>query len=101
MRKQEMEVPANELVRGNDDSGAGNERSGGGACHSPIHSRSDGSTEARAIHLQLQGRGSGPECTGESAGAEAKPIDSDPSAASTADRKPQCVGPVPVGWRSS
>ena len=68
-----MEVPANELVRGDHDSGTGNLSGAAGATSArSIRSGTDSTAEARAVHLQLQGRGSGLERTGESAGAEAK-----------------------------
>ena len=70
----------------------------GGNRRSPTCPRSDGTAEAGVVDLQLQERGSSPECTDKSAGEKANSAHSDSPIASPADRRPWSVGAILRGW---
>ena len=83
-----MEVTTDEVARGNDNGNPNSECGGGRDGERPNRSGAHTTAKARAVHIQLQRRGGGFGGTGESAGSEAKPTDSDSSVEGSADHEP-------------
>src|ERR1700738_1586482 len=94
MIKPQMEARANDLDRGIDD-GSANSSSDGGLSIIP---GSDGSAEAGAVQLQLQGCGGSTECTNKSNGSQTESGDSNTASPSTSGHRPKADRAVLSGW---
>ncbi len=94
MIKPQMEARANDLDRGIDDGSAGRGSDGGLS----IIPGSDGSAEARAVELQLQGCGRSSECTNESSGSKTESVDSNTASPSASGYQPKVEDAVLSGW---
>ena len=62
---------------------------------------SDGSAEARAVQLQLQGCGGSIERTNKSSGSKTESVDSNTASPSTSGYQPKAHRAVLSGWRDA
>src|SRR5580704_5043028 len=95
MIKPPKEAPANDLDRSVDD-GSASRGSNGGPSTVP---GCNGSGEARAVQLQVQGCGGSVERTNKSIGSKTESVDSDPTPSSTPGDQPKGHRAVLSGWR--
>src|SRR2546426_510996 len=97
MIKPQMEARANDLDRGIDDGSASRGSDGG----LPIIPGSDGSAEARAVWLQLQGCDGSSERTNKSSGSKTESVDSNTASPSTSGYQPKADRAVLSGWSNA